>query len=248
MGSQIIKLGGFRCHYHAAKDKRHSVKVVFVHHMWGSHKSPGRHYRLFTELGYDCISFDLLYGSKKKSPLLHPYQIYLYGGVFSIWKKQIEAILNDIEGEKILFGFSGPALSTLWAAGERRDIKFVICDGGPFTQVYANSKNLFHHVAGYNNTWVIAFLAFVGAVVWGVTPLRFLHQTLKKWPLNIPILSIRGAKDPIVSQDSIDEVFRQHPHLNLQIIVLPEGGHLDGLKNFENQYKEELLKFIQKHS
>ncbi len=246
MGSEVIIRGGFKTHFHPASEKKYSPTVIFVHHMWGSHRTTARHYRTLNQLGFDCISFNLLYGSKKQSFVFHPLIFQIFKGVFYIWKEQVRRILDDVPGEKILFGFSGPSLSTLWAASDRDDVKMVICDGGPFEKIYSNSKNLFANVVGIKNPLLNIFLAFIGTLLWGLRPLRELSSVLSRWKTNVPLLSIRGGKDPIVPPETIDAVFRPHPSLNIEIFEIKEGGHLDGLKNFEGLYKKKITEFILK--
>ena len=122
MGSEVTTSQGFKLYYHKANEKKFSETVVFIHHMWGSHKSSWRHYRLLNEMGYDCICFDLIMGSDFKGSSFHPYLKYLYRGVFYLWSKQIRSILAEVEGKKIIFSFSGPAWSAVWACSKRTDI------------------------------------------------------------------------------------------------------------------------------
>jgi pimeloyl-ACP methyl ester carboxylesterase len=231
-------------HYHPAKVQKFSPTVVFVHHMWGSHKTTRRHQLLVNELGYNCISFDLLFGSQIKTIFPSPLILSAYKGIFHLWMRQIHGVLDQISGEKILYSFSGPCLSSLWAASERQDIKKVICDGGPFEQIYSNTKNFFIHEMGIKQPALNSLAAFAGTALWGLSPLDKLHRALEIWPHDRPILSVRGKLDPIVAIDSIDAVFRQHPHLNLKLLEIEQGQHLDGLKRFPKVYKPAISDFL----
>ncbi len=247
MGSEVISRSGFKTYFHPATEKKYPHTVVFVHHMWGSHRTTARHYRYLNQLGFDCVSFNLLYGSKRKTLIFHWLLFFFYRGVFYIWKEQIRKILDTIEGDKILYGFSGPSLSTFWAAHGRNDISMVICDGGPFEKIYNNSKNLFANVVGIKNPILNSFLAFIGTLLWGLRPLKELSRVLRVWPKKIPILSIRGGLDPIVPPQTIDAVFKPHSALNIEVFDLDQGGHLDGLKKFEGPYKKKIAEFIYKN-
>lgn len=218
--------------------------MVFIHHMWGNHRTTRRHYQYLNEKGFDCVSFDLVMGSDKKKYSYHPLLKYFYKGVFYIWTRQIRTILNEIPGDKILFSFSGPSLSTLWAADKRKDIKKVVCDGGPFHQVYGNTKNFFYYELNIKNKLLNSIFAYFGALVWGYKPLTKLHKVLTSWPTCIPILSIRGKRDNIVALDSIQQVFAPHSNLNLTVLELPFGKHLDGMKSFPDEYRKTLFPFI----
>ena len=213
--------------------------------MWGNHKTTGRHYRYLNEKGFDCVSFDLLLGSNPGKFKFHPYLKYVYRGIFYLWTKQIRNVLDSVEGDKILFAFSGPSLSSLWAASQRPDVKKVICDGGPFHHVYQNTKNFFYYELGIKAHWFNAVAAYIAKLIWGYKPLTKLHKVLSQWPPNIPILSIRGVDDNIVALDSIRAVFNPHKNLTIEILEIPHGKHLDGMRDFPDQYCEKLLPFIQ---
>ncbi|MEO0336836.1 MAG: hypothetical protein AAF202_10595, partial [Pseudomonadota bacterium] len=47
---------------------------------------------------------------------------------------------------------------------------------------------------------------------------------------------------------AIDEFFEQQDHLNLEILSLPEADHLQGLKEYPEDYKGRLSKFITSHA
>ncbi|MEM7646142.1 MAG: hypothetical protein AAF203_04465, partial [Pseudomonadota bacterium] len=229
---------------HPADKKRYDVTVVMVHHMWGNHKTTWRHYRYLNEKGFDCVSFDLVMGSNKIQWEYHPVLRYLYKGVFYVWTRQIRSVLDTIPGKKIIFSFSGPSLSSFWASEGRNDITKVICDGGPFQDVYKNSKQMFYHEVGIKNSFLNSLAAFLGTIMWGFRPLDKLYKVLRNWSVNIPILSIRGVRDPIVNLESIDRVFKPHKFLNLKILELQYGKHLDGFRDFPEQYCKALMPFL----
>ncbi len=212
--------------------------------MGGNHKTTRRHYQYLNSLGYNCVSFNLVLGSNPGGLYWHPLWKYALKGVFFIWTKQIVAALDEIPGDKILYAFSGPSLSALSAVHNRSDIKKVICDGGPFTDTYANTQNFFEYEMGFENRSLVKVSAWLGTMAWGHRPLDKLSQLLKTWPLQVPILSIRGLRDNIVAVDSIRKVFAPHTHIDLQTLELAEGKHLDGLRDFPEQYKAALKAFL----
>lgn len=244
VGSEVLTPDGFKLYYHKAQNKKHDEIVVFVHHMWGNHKTTWRHFRHLNDQGYDCVSFDLVMGSDKKTYKWSPVLKYLYKGVFYIWTRQIRSILNFIEGDKIIFAFSGPSLSAFWASHDRTDVKKFICDGGPFEQVFANSRNFFSDVLGIKNPALNYLAAYLGTAAWGYQPLVKLHKVLNIWPKQVPILSIRGKEDNIVALKSIDAVFTPHPNLNLSTLELEKGKHLDGMREFPTLYIAALERFL----
>ncbi len=176
----------------------------------------------------------------------HPELKYLYKGVFYIWTRQIRSVLNSIKGPKIVYAFSGPSLSALWACQGRDDIIKVICDGGPFHQLYNNTQNFFYKEMNIHNKWINRLVTLGGTAMWGYKPLTKLHQVLSFWPKKIPILSIRGVEDDIVNIDSIRDVFKVHPNLTLTELELQYGRHLDGMRDYPQEYCRTLLPFIKK--
>ncbi len=247
VGSKVLTKEGFRLFRHSAKETKFKPTVIFVHHMWGSHKTCWRHFRYLNDKGFNCISFDLLMGSSHTKYQYHPEMKYIYKGVFYIWTRQIRTILDSIEGPKIVYSFSGPSLSALWACQGRDDIVKVICDGGPFHDLYENTKNFFYYEIGIKNKTLNAIASFFGTAIWGYKPLRKLHQVLSFWPSNIPILSIRGRQDNIVNIESIRAVFDPHPKLDLTVLELQHGKHLDGIRDYPEEYCKTMYPFIKKN-
>ncbi|MCB0376894.1 MAG: alpha/beta hydrolase [Bdellovibrionales bacterium] len=243
MGAKILNKD-FPLFWHKAKVKKHPETIVLVHHMWGSHKTTRLHYFFLNELGYDCVSFDLILGSSLDSQATHPYVRYVVNGVFAVWTKQIHQALDQIEGKKIIFAFSGPSLSALSTAAKRSDVEKVICDGGPFEDIYSNTINFFKIVVGLPGNTLPKIASFFGTSVWGLAPLAKLHRKLDHWNPEIPILSIRGREDDIVALSSIESLFNKHPHLPLDTLVIDHGKHLDGLKNYPQIYKAKVSQFL----
>ena len=69
-------------------------------------------------------------------------------------------------------------------------------------------------------------------------------ELLAKLPAHFRILSVRGWKDKIVTPEMIDKVFEPHPHLDWVKLSLPQAGHLNGLKDFPEEYKGPVSSFL----
>ena len=240
-------------HWCRARKKTKNKTVVFVHHVGGSHKSTKRHSSLLNEKGFDCVCFDLFLGfrsiefssiAKIQKILRNPLLRFLHRGLFYVWSQQIQEVLDKVEGDKILYCFSAPCLSGLWAASNRQDVKKVICDGGPFAQLYKNSKNFFGFQLGLQQKQINALVSFFGIAFWGYRPLSKLHRILSQWQ-GKPILSIRGEEDSMVFIDSIRSVFEPHCHLDLKVLEIQGGGHLNGLRDFPEIYTKTLFDFLE---
>ena len=240
MNIKILK-DDFPLYHFPALEKKYGETVVFVHHVGGSHKTPRRHFKYLNKMGFDCVSFDLIFGSRQPAGF-HPLLRYFPMGLFYLWFRQVQRVFNQIEGDKILYCFSAPGLSGLLACEKRQDIKKVICDGGPFYDVYRNSKNFFAFQGIKQKQLNILFSLF-GFPVFGFQPFFCLPGVLNRWR-EVPILSIQNLGDTMVFVESIKKVFSPHKHLNLKVLEIPTEGHLNGLKDFPELYCKALLDFL----
>lgn len=228
-----------------AKNKKHDEVVVFVHHFGGSKRTLLRHMRLMNDLGYDCVRFNLKYNKVE-----NPTDLSLLGdfrlGLRRVWKDQIQDILNLIPQKKILFAFSMPCVAAIAAISERRayDIQSLICDSGPFLNIVSSTWKLYQQLYQVQNKVRLASLTALSFMMWGAD----FKSEVQKYFLNIPagfsILSIRGAKDPLVPPEAIRKLFALQTHLNLKVLNLPQAHHLDGLKTSGSVYTKEIQDFL----
>lgn len=217
--------------------------VVLVHNMWGNHKVLNRHVQMFQSLGHPCVTFDLYRGSTIKNPSPFPFYYY-FNFMYLNWVWQIRKILDAHPGEKIIFAMSGPSISAIIACDGRSDVSHLICDGGPFREIWRCTFRLFTQVF-FIPTWPLRFLGTTfGVLQWGWQAFWHSQKVLRRWPSSRPILSIRGAKDPLVFPENIDGIFKDHKNLKLTTWILAEGGHLDGLKKFPQDYKNKITDFL----
>lgn len=217
--------------------------VVFVHNMYGSYRTFHRHVKLMNEKGYSTVTFDLVHASSNKEmsqPELFSKKSFMY----KRWVEQITDVLDSIPGRKVVFSLSGPSISAFIAASPRKDIEKYICDGGPFREFFECTYRMFtieKPIASPFKRW----LTTAGAcLVWGPFAFRHLTEALSKWDPKIPVLSIRGKLDPIVHPENIAHVFENQNHINLRVYDIEKGQHLDGLKNFPEEYSKVVLSFL----
>lgn len=168
--------------------------------------------------------------------------------VYKIWRDCVASVLEAIPQKKIVYGFSCPAMAALLASAPRSDIQAVICDGGPFDDMWDCTDRLFDQFQNIPTTPLRHITTSLGVWRYGKESLKELSDALDKWSPNRPILSIRGGKDPLVFPENIEKIFAPHEHLPLTRFLLPEGQHLDGLKNFPTEYKDQLSTFLQQLS
>jgi pimeloyl-ACP methyl ester carboxylesterase len=164
-----------------------------------------------------------------------------------IWGDEIEDVLRSVNGKKILFAFSNPAAAAADAIvrTEAKDILALVTDSGPFVQMARCSWNLLH-VHYKVKLFPFGVPATAGlAALWGLTHSKDLQSDLLKLPANFPVLSIRGWEDPLVPVTAIDEAYAPAKnHLHYETLALPKGGHLNGLKDFPDEYKDKVSRFL----
>lgn len=229
-----------------SRNKRFEELVFFVHFYEGSKKQLLRHIKFVNDIGYDAFAFHLK-GSHKDliswKPLISSKNIF---GVKHVYADQIETLLNRIPGKKIIFAFSNPSASAIEAMARRRcsDTVALICDSGPSAQFLDSALKLATHE--YNIKPLPLKLAITPLLSLGWSP--YFHKDLKKdldtFPPGFKILSIRGWKDKLIPAKHIDEVFEPHPQLDWTKLSLPEAEHLTGLRDFKEDYKPSVERFL----
>src|SRR5262249_27531667 len=115
---------------------------------------------------------------------------------------------------------------------------------GPFYDLIQCNWNYFTHEYPIKNIFVKLALNAFARGTWAIEHEKSLANDLSKLPKDFPILSIRGWQDPLVPVSAIEKAFRGHDQLDLEILNLPEGQHLDGLKNFPQLYKPRVEEFL----
>src|SRR5690606_33214108 len=94
-----------------------------------------------------------------------------------------------------------------------------------------NVWNYFTYQTPIENKVVRGATTLMNMALWGYDQYQnHLREALQNLPQQFPVLSIRSWKDQLVSVKSIDLVFEEHQHLQYETLTLPEGNHLQGLK------------------
>ena len=237
-----IPFGG---RYHVPEEVKFEPTIVIVPFYKAKPNQPLRHVNFFLDLGYRVCQFDLR--------VLEPWRINsLFSsqnrfGMKAIWTDQIEAVLNSVPGPKIVFAFSNPSASAIEAIVRRQatDVRGLVCDSGPSGHFVNSVAQLLKAEGRLGNAafrWAGAYALSFG---WSPNFNQTIHDDLSKLPKGFKILSIRGWKDPIISPYAIDAVFEPHATLNWKKLSLPMAGHLNGLKDFADEYKPAVSQFLQ---
>jgi len=211
----------------------------------GKISSLKRHIQLVEGLGFKTSFVELEFSSLKIAA--KPFAASsLEFGMKALWADQIEKKLNSISGPKILYSFSNPSAAAIEAIRRRGaiDILGLIADGGPTGEVLSSMLKYFtveRPIKFLPARWTLAALS---AFVLSPKQNHFCFEDLAKIPSGFKILSIRGWKDPLISPQQIDLIFEPHPHLDWQKLALPMGEHLNGLKDFKDEYEGPVTKFL----
>jgi len=230
--------------WHRSSHRKYKETVLLVPFFGAETKNLHRHADFLNEGGFDCVVFDLRDDWSKLARNFLSSKMQF--GLKHIWADQIEALLNEIPGDKIIFSFSNPSASAIEAIARRHaaDIKGLICDGGPSGKLWHSMVNYFTHETPLPFYPLKAAMAFASASMWHPKFSEVMHEDLKKFPKGFRILSIRGWKDPLITPKMIDMIFEPHKQLDWQKLSLPEGKHLNGLKDQPDQYMPPVLQFL----
>lgn len=225
--------------------------VFFVHFLGGHKKVLKRHIEFVNELGFDAYVFNVNTTWKKYSYIPMSKKTKKFGLKHAI-ADQIENHLNLFPNykNKIVYSFSNIAACAMEAIARRienkkaKDVKGMVCDSGPGMDFMSASYNLIKHQ--FKVTSFISRLVRTPLVAYGWSPQlnKDIYDDLEKFPKNFPLLSIRGWRDLLITPQSIDEVFEPHKNLRWKKLNLPEGGHINGLRDFPSEYRPAVEDFL----
>jgi pimeloyl-ACP methyl ester carboxylesterase len=229
--------------FFAAKVKKYQETIVLVPFFGGQKHQLRRHSEFVGSIGFDSVIFDLKFNVDSRL-----FTADARFGMKHIWADQIEKILSELPGRKILYAFSNPSASAIEAVARRgaADIAGLVCDSGPSGRLNQSMMNYYKFEKPIRLLPLRMLAAWAGTLVWNPQFLSAIHHDLEKLPKGFPILSIRGWKDVLISPDQIDLVFDAHPDLDWTKLSLPKAGHLNGLKDFRQDYVTPVETFLSK--
>lgn len=229
---------------HLAQNKKFRELIVFVPFYGGTKKSIQRHVEFVNELGFDCVSYNLQ--KETLNPLHAPIASNMSFGMKHIWADQIESILNHFVQDKIIFSFSNPSASAIQVIANRNGaaIKGLICDSGPSGEVWNSILNYFTHEKPISFLPLKWAITTISTLSWSPQFLNEVHKDLSLFPEQFPVLSIRGWKDKLITPHMIDKIFDKHTQIKYQKLSLPQAGHLNGLRDFSDEYKPLVSQFL----
>lgn len=222
--------------------------IFFVHFYKGHKKALRRHIQFVNELGYDAYAFNLKDDAADHYGI--PYStISKKFGMKHALADQIEEHL-DLLGSykrKVMFAFSNIAGCAIEVMGRRNDqgIEALICDSGPSGNFLDSAYKLFKYVppVSFIPPWLIKAVPIL-SYAWSPDLHKDIAKDLQKLPKGFPVLSIRGWKDELIVPGDIDKIFAPCRNLNWQKLSLPEAKHVTGLRDFPDEYKPAVEKFL----
>jgi len=240
----------FQGEFFLSKNKKFEELIFFVHFYEGSKRELLRHIKFVNDIGFDAFAFQLQ--GDGKTALSHiPIVGNMKFGFKHAYAAQIEKLLNEIPGKKIIYAFSNPSAAAIEAMARRGcvDTPALICDSGPTAQFLPSAWRL---MRSYNFPFLLNPLKIPLTPALGLGWSPHMHKDLKTdlatFPQDFPILSIRGWKDKLIPPNDIDEVFEPHPNLAWSKLSLPEAEHLTGLRDFRADYTPAVSAFLERVS
>ena len=236
----------FAGEFFLSRTKKHDELIFFVPFYGGVKKQLLRHIHFVNQLGYDAFAFELEGNHKDWTKLRPPISSQGHFGIKHLYADQIERLLNDIPGKKIIFSFSNPGGSAFEAMARRQcsDTVAMICDSGPTDKFLPSVVKLLEHELKVKALALRLAITLPFALFWSPYFHKDLHTDLATFPEGFPLLSIRGWKDQLIPPAHIDSVFEPHTNLDWQKLSLPEAEHLKGLRDFKDDYQPVVEKFL----
>jgi len=198
-----------------------------------------RHQKFLEELQFEVTQVTLSYHWRPN--INSRYEV----GMKGVWTDEIEQTLNKVSGDKIIFSFSNPSAAAISAIVKRRacDVKALICDSGPSGDFFKSVIGLLKHQ--YKVPTLLLYpLSIAFYLGWSPNWNESLKQDVEHLPTGFPVLTIQGWKDLLISPSQIDKAFESAKQIDRIKLVLPEAGHLNGLKKFPELYKPAVESFL----
>ena len=226
-------------------------EVIFlVPFFKGKKSNVKRHAQFYSELGFDVFLFDLKSFPDWKHPQTWKNLVSkdFQCGVKHVWADQILDYWDQIRRPLIVHSLSNPTAAVIEAIARKKsehNIKALIADCGPAGELWKSMDNYFTSEEPVSLEKLRHLVATVTTQVWSLGGSYSLIQDLRKLPQDLKILSIRGWQDNLIPPSSIDLCLEQARHVQeIQILDLPQGGHLDGIKKCPELYRQGIKSFL----
>ena len=240
---QNIKSG----QYHSSENKKHDLIIVLVHHLGGEPEQLKYHVQFLTQNGFDVYTYPAFLHGKDHWRGFLPALKKNKKAVLEIWAEELEQHLKSLPGLKIIFSFSFPSACVFLLIPKRKDIKALICDGGPFMNFPLMCWRLLTHYHGVSNVFLKIHLMIKMNVRFKCL---FVGKRLKHFlsliPKGFPILSLQAEQDKQVPPVYINKFLELVKQADIIVCRLKKSAHLKGLKTERELYIKNVLKFLNK--
>lgn len=225
-----------------AQNKKYHDLIFFVHSSEKDKEQIQQHIDLVNNFGFDAFTF---LAHDQLSVFNLPITSEINFGFQHQVANQIEQLLNQLDGKKIIFSFSQSSSAAIEAIAHRAayDVSALICDSGPAADVLSSAYNTIVHEKQLSTIERFIKLPLF-SLMWNLSPESSLYTNLKNLPKDFKILSIRGWKDKLIPASQLDLIFEPHSHLDWRKLSLPRAEHQCGLKDSPDEYKSGLGKFL----
>ena len=235
----------FEGEFYLSRKRKFDELIFFVHFYDGSKRQMLRHIKMVNDLGFDAFAFNLQ-GTHRDLLKHPPVSTHNAFGVKHTYADQIEKLLNEIPGKKIIYAFSNPSASAIEAMSRRlcSDTTALICDSGPTVRFLPSAYKLFGEEYKVQSLLMKVTLIVPLSLAWSPLLHKDIPAQLETFPKGFKILSIRGWRDKLIPPAHIDEAFEPHANLDWSKLSLPEAEHLTGLRDFPSEYIPGVEKFL----
>ena len=233
--------------YHLSDNKKYTPVIVLVHHFGGVPEQLKYHVEFLNQNGFDAYTYPAFLHGKNHWKQFFPMIKKTRSGVVKIWTEELEQHLNQLTGDKVIFSFSFPSVAALLAIPKRNDIKALICDGGPFSNLSLASWRFFTYYHQVTNIFLKIYLTGKMCMAFKALSIKKkIRRNLSYIPKDFPILSLQSIQDQQVPPSAINQLLEKMKQVHLTICQLKHSSHLEGLKKERKFYIENVLRFLER--
>ena len=225
--------------------------IFFCHFFQGHKKALKRHIQFVNEQGFDAYAFNLQDSAKDHYWVPYSDRSHKFGMKHALADQiedHIDLVLEKYPKRNIVvFAFSnvaGCAIECMARRFQDWPLQGLICDSGPGSEFIYSSYKLAEHQIKIKSLAMRLLATPVVAFGWSPSFNKDIITDLNKFSDGFPVLSIRGWKDQLIAPKHIDKIFEQAPKLNWKKLSLTEAGHLNGLRDFPQDYKPQVAEFL----
>ena len=234
-----------------AKIRTSPFLIVLLHHLGGQPEYFKQHLEFLNQAGFDAYIYPAFLSGKTRLTDILPTTLRASHKlkIVTTWQKELNQHLDSLPQEKIIYSFSLPSLAALLCASERKDIKALVCEGGPFIQIPLGAWRLFTHYEPCENIFLKIYLSLKLSLAFEGFSLSQKKKKLQRLlPKSLPVLSLQAEQDLLVPPSKISKFFKGIHGIQLTRCFLKKSPHVAGLKTERDFYIKNVLAFLEKQA